>query len=733
MPSQSRNRLPLLILVLALLVLFHRLLLGEVFFWGLPSLQFVPWRSYAFDLLRAGQLPFWNPYNGAGAPLLANYQSALLYPLSWLGLILPLAWSMSVTAVLHLLIAGWGMWRFAGRLGLSSLGSGMSALAFALSGYLVARLGTYPTITAAAWLPWLLWAASGLLTLRRPRDAGYVALFAALLLLSGHAQTAWYTLLLVGAWGLYTTLTPVRTAFARRGELGVRGAFLLALAGCILLGAGAAALQLLPTAELLSQSQRSGGVEESFALNYSYAPARILNLLSPNSFGTPADGSYYTQGAYFEDAVYIGLIPLISALAAVVLWLRRRREPAYVRFVPFWLIIVVIGVAFALGRYAPIFPFLYQNVPTFDLFQAPVRWHLWTITGLSVLAGIGVAAWGRTARLKRRARLAMVACIGAAVVLAGVSLFTNGSNEVVTVLTRSLAVTAIVGALACWLTQWQPEAGARRYGMWMLATLLIVVLDLVYANWGLNPTAPAAFFDPDAPATAQRTYLPRATEEAVKFETYFRFDDYRIAVERWPEVRTANLPNLNLLDRAPMLNNFDPLLVGHHAELIGLVESSEALLAASGVGGTRAWLVEAMCWHETEAELRAALLNPAWQPELQAHTLGDASCPTPNGSVGEIVSLRDEANAVTIEVNAARDSWLILADTDYPGWTATIDGEPAYMYRANLAYRAVQLETGAHTVRFEYRPGWLLPGAFITAVAALGILVLFRAKSPTSD
>lgn len=97
------------------------------------------------------------------------------------------------------------------------------------------------------------------------------------------------------------------------------------------------------------------------------------------------------------------------------------------------------------------------------------------------------------------------------------------------------------------------------------------------------------------------------------------------------------------------------------------------------------------------------------------------------------MSLRDEANAVTIEVNAARDSWLILADTDYPGWTATIDGEPAYMYRANLAYRAVQLETGAHTVRFEYRPGWLLPGAFITAVAALGILVLFRAKSPTSD
>ena len=770
MRSERRSLLPLVILLLALLILFHRLLLGEAFFWGLPALQFVPWRDYAFDLLRAGQLPLWNPYNGAGAPLLANYQSALLYPLHWPGIVLPLAWSMSVTAVLHLFIAGWGMWRFASRLGLSSLGAGMSALAFALSGYLVARLGTYPTITAAAWLPWLLWAASGLLTLRRPRDAGYTALFTALLLLSGHAQTAWYTLLLVGAWGAWVALTP-RPSPSGRGEksptadhvpnqitggnvgtrpassasadnagvvptLRVRGFFLLALAACILLGAGAAALQLLPTAELLGQSQRSGGVEEALALNFSYAPARALNLLSPNIFGTPADGSYYTQGAYFEDAVYVGLIPLISALAAVILWGRRRAEkPAYVRFVPFWLIVVIIGFAFALGRYAPLFPFLYDNVPTFDLFQAPVRWHLWTVTGLSVLAGIGAAAWGRTARLKRRARLAMVACIGAAVVLAGVSLATSGSNEVVTILTRSLAVTAVIGALACWLTQRQPDAGAPRYGLWTLTVLLVLAADLIYANWGLNPTAPAAFFDAAEPAAEGRTYLPRAREEAIKFETFFRFDDYRIAAERWPEVRAAGLPNLNVIDRAPMLNNFEPLLVGHHAELIALVESSgsEALLEAAGVGGARAWLVDSICWHTDIEALKAALVDPGWQPSTQAHALGDGGCPDGTANAGEVTALRDEVNAVQIDVNAARDAWLILADTDYPGWTATVDGDSAPIYRANLAFRAVQVAAGAHTVRFEYRPGWLLEAAFLTAISALGILVLFRAKSPTSN
>lgn len=78
-------RAPLAAAAALLLALYHRLLLGEVFFWGLPALQFYPWREYALALLRAGHLPLWNPYSGAGAPLLANYQSALLYPPAWAG------------------------------------------------------------------------------------------------------------------------------------------------------------------------------------------------------------------------------------------------------------------------------------------------------------------------------------------------------------------------------------------------------------------------------------------------------------------------------------------------------------------------------------------------------------------------------------------------------------------------------------------------------------------------
>ena len=315
MTDRLSPRVPLVIVALTLLAVFHRLLLGETLFWGLPALQFHPWRDFMLEMLGSGQLPLWNPYNGAGTPLIANYQSAFFYPLNWPGYLLPMAFAMSLTAVVHLFVTGWGMWAFTGRLGLPALGRGVSALAFGLTGYLVARLGTYPMIIAAAWMPWLLWAALGVVNQRRSRDVGILALVAALQLLAGHAQLTWYSLLLVGLFTLFWLAT-------HRGNTWWRG-LLLVVAG-LALGACIAAVQLLPTAELLRTSQRSGGVDFDFAMNFSYGPVRTLNWLAPNVFGNPGNGSYLTEGAFFEDAVYIGFLPLLAALAGVVGWALRR-------------------------------------------------------------------------------------------------------------------------------------------------------------------------------------------------------------------------------------------------------------------------------------------------------------------------------------------------------------------------------------------------------------------------
>lgn len=626
-PQRTLKYAPLVVLAVVLVVAYWRLFIGEAFFWGLPALQFVPWRAYGFDAIRAGQFPLWNPYNGGGTPLFANYQSAFLYPLNWVGVLVAnyaaLGWLMSITAVLHLFVGGWGMWCFAGRVGVPDVGRGVAALAFALTSYVVGRLGTYPTVSVTAWIPFLLWAAAGVITHGRRRDAAWLALFVGLVLTAGHAQTAWYALLLTGLYSLWLVLRYSRRDWWRLG---------IAL-GAVILGAGVASMQLLATADLLANSQRSAGYgAEAAAMNFSYAPLRAVNLFAPNLYGNPGDGSYLARGLFYEEAVYVGLLPLIAAFVAIAAWVsalvRRRTQPDdentpgtlsnWARAdVPFWTLVLVVGFIFAMGRHTPIFLFLYRNVPTFDMFQAPVRWHIWTVTALSVLAGGGVAQWGAGMRVVNWTRRALVGAVGALLIAGASPLFLPPETVAipgVRVLIREVMMTALWVALAGGLTLlYAPNVPTRFrplpawWGVfWGLLVLVVVAADLGWATRGLNPTVPAAFYNPlpdseTAPDT--RTYwtqealdlvlfgqrvtadgLQFVDPQAVDFEPWLDGQDYRIAQENWEGFRQANLPNMNLLDRTYTLNNFDPLLLADYAALVENLPDDEQALAAAVAG-----------------------------------------------------------------------------------------------------------------------------------------------------
>jgi hypothetical protein len=363
---------------------------------------------------------------------------------------------------------------------------------------------------------------------------------------------------------------------------------------------------------------------------------------------------------------------------------------------------------------------------------------------LSVLAGMGVTAWGRSRALRRWTKRAFVACVAATLLAILFLVFAPTNVRAVNLLTQALIVVGVLGVITCILSLTQPEAGTRGYTRWSGIVLVVTALDLVWAGWGLNPTAPARFYEPNPAESDQaRGYWTKAVEEQVKFEQFFRFDNYQTAVVQWREARATQLPNMNLIDRLPLLNNFEPLLVGHFADTIELIEANpdanEGLLRAAGVGtvytpglqsleqsAKRAWLVTSVCWHETEAELKRALVNAGWQPEQQVHILGDSGCAEPQMAAGAVEITQDEANTLTMRVDGDQGSWLVLADTDYPGWVASVDGAEVPIYRANLAFRAVQVDAGLHEIQFEYRPRWLLPGALVSAVSLLIALLLYR-------
>ena len=416
--SSIRRFLPPLsaasVLALFVLLLFYRLLFTDrVLASGDILHYFYPYRDYAAASLRAGGIPFWNPYIFMGAPFLANPQAAALYPLhwplSWLPVTRQLYWSGAIHAWI-LALGGCALMRRWGMGWMAAVGTG---LVLAGSGFYGGLLGHINQMNGAAWLPWLLWALEGrwlwekradrseeregvsdssLLASHSWRCAALLlpfALFVALTLLAGHTQTTYINLFGVGTWLVATSLR----SYARGiGHLAV--SFVIFGLG-VGVGAVLAAAQLLPTLELSQLGLRSGGLSYVDVTSFSLRPLLLHWTLLP-SYGLRDLSVVYATLGYTEFVAYVGAVGLLLALAAVVSSFRETewRRPWAVGHWPLaalcGLFFAGLGLFLAMGRWNPFSFLFYYVIPGFDLFRTPARWMMLYTLGMAVLAGAGM-------------------------------------------------------------------------------------------------------------------------------------------------------------------------------------------------------------------------------------------------------------------------------------------------------------------------------------------------------
>jgi len=718
---------------------------GEVLYWGTPLLQFVPWRRFAFETLARGWLPLWNPMVGMGAPLLANHQSALLYPPNWILALTAPGWGEGLLVLAHLVFAGIGMVLLLRRLDVAPLGQAVGAAAFASCSFLVGRAGFFSLNAAASYLPWLVLCAdvaaeaalSGV-SIRWVPAILALAVVVGLQALAGHAQSMAYGLLFAVPWSAW------RAATRGGGAAAARLAGIWLLAG--LLGLAVSAAQVLPTAEYLAESSREGGVEETLALTYSFWPWRTLGVLLPGLFGHPGIGDYWGYGNYWEDAVYLGVLPALMAVTAVVRAGRLGRSISRMRN----FLVIAAGVSFvlALGSNTPVFPILFRYVPLFGLFNAPTRFNLITVFCVALLAGIGAGLWtrpkGRALYWTRlgTAGAGAVLVLGAAAAAAPTGL--RGSFGPAFALAGLWLLVA--GALAL---LWPMRVGYK----WIALVGAIVSLDLVIAGAGLNPTASASIYrGPTTLAAAtgdgHRLFLDPAAERVLKFDRTHRFDDFQSSLDP-RSIRASGLPNTPMLDDLPSANNFDPLLPARYVDWISALttappESASRRLRLMDVGwlagdvgveppwtiyeqlegARRVRLVPSAIAAADSAEAMLLIGSAAFDPETDV-ILETDTVPQRRGGVGSAsISPSSDPNRVVVDVAAPKGGWLVLSDLWFPGWVAAVDGAEVESFPADAAFRGVWVPPGASQVVWEYRPASFRTGAVLSAAGLVALIVL---------
>jgi hypothetical protein len=435
----------------------------------------VPLRVAAANLIRAGYLPLWNPYIFCGMPLHGASQAGVLFPLNWFYLAFSPPVATNLMMFLTYAAAGLGAYLYARRAGSDIAGAIATSLIWQWSAILVEHIGHTNILHTAALLPWVLWAIDVYAATGSRKRGVVLAALLALQMFAGHQQTFVYSLLLVTAYAIVMAITDIR----------LRRRYLSSLA-FIAAGVFLAAVQILPTFELLRNSLRATATYEFFGL-FSMPPYFVLTFLAPYVLGGGNGFLFrapYTGPQFFGEYVaYVGVLTIMLAFVAVILKRDARTK--------FWGLVFVIALLMAFGRFLPLGLYhLVYYVPVINLFRSPAR-HLMEVEfALAVLAGRGLTALNASRGRGAWRNTAITSMVGGTVFLLTCltvtwwrpASFQLGREAPVSILRApELFVPIIIAALSAVALWMFARSGRRRAVVLMLAVLSI---DLILYGQG---------------------------------------------------------------------------------------------------------------------------------------------------------------------------------------------------------------------------------------------------------
>lgn len=649
--------------------------------------------------LKEGELRLWNPTLFCGTPI---YADPMVHPFYPPHLALHFAFgpegAYTLSLMLHFFFSGVAMYALGRGLKRSAAASTAGGLLWMLSGYGAVWFNTGILLGASVFAPLaLLWIERGL-DERRTDLAAWAAAAMGMTILGSHPQHALHVFLFLVCW-----------MAARRAPLRFSLTFAL-----LSLGIGLA--ELLPRLDTIANGFRRGDAAfDAFYDRPGVILTHLAGLVSAKVY-FPSDGALE-----YEFTCYAGAAGLTLAIAGAA---RGFREgPARLA--------AILGVAALLVAFVKPLASLVHLVPILHL-SPPSRWI--PVAGLcaALLAARGWDALaerpGRTGWILGGLAAACALAFRSAAGLetaAGLALAAGGAFAAARRPRAALGLgfaALLMDLLPFFMIFNAPsdpaplrrtpaaieEMRRRDPGPWRaLGTIGVVDADPLEMGHGCNLLAlygveTAGGFEAVAPAH----YVQYALAAGAWVSTAGR----QVAFSRFDSRLLDGAGVKYLLLPADVAPGPRFRLLGRFGKMT-LHENPHAL--------PRAYTAENVVQGRDEAEAMQVLNSPGFDPARVTVLTADSPLPCAPGKTQWVERTSDRQ---VLEVELRGRGILVVSETDYPGWEATVDGKPVPILRANGAFRAVEVPEGRHRVEFRFRPPSVrqgIPGSLAFAILAL--------------
>jgi len=727
----NKDLIAVFVLAVLFLALFFPVLFeGKTFFFR-DMLHFgYPFKHFIWKCWQEGALPFWNPQISAGIPFFSLYHPGVFYPPNLIFLLENFGTAFNSYYLFHHIILTLSVYRLARFWGLSpeaSLGSAVTAL---LGGYFLSLASIYNHFQTAVWFPLILLSFNRFLLKKRLADFLATVLYFAIVFLAGSPETCIFIAGILWGYGvLVVPGKPTETYFFSRTAM---------LAGVVVLSLGLSAIQLVPTGALMNESIRSSGLNIEENSKMSLSPSALSAVVLPeNHFGFMGTAKVHKQ--FFLQSCFMGLVPLGLLLAGLFSGIKSRAFW-------FWGALFFVGIFFAMGRFNPLYSWIYDWVPALKFFRFPEKFFFLSAFSLVFLVGLGLDALGSAHAEKRfRPEASFLAVLVLLILLVWVAVM-EPDREWITGLVTLLILATLFAFIS---------TATRGAITFRILAVSLLVLELWARNASLLPMVDRSFYEKSPEILTQvgdnlyRVYGGRLLDGGV-LPTANQFPARKNLMASHWAIKNLLRPNLGMiygLSYPDGLTGLE-LKAGWLWTEIFTRSSPEKRIRILQRSNVRYWVKDNYrsgfsdgtgdVENFSSALPRAFLVNIGRNgraPHLLNIYYDAAFDPLKEVLLNERITwLRNEdfsgrverieygPNRVRVETNQNAEGMLVLLDTYFPGWKVEVDGQPERIFRANYFYRGVKLGAGRHVVEFSYTPEGFQTGmriSFLTFVFLL--------------